>query len=950
MTLEAFGERPHARSSAWPWLLGVLVALLVFAGFQAYISTLAKYRASAELIIEPTPGSVALPSVADITHTFRESALSPAAIQEIGASNTAPPETRQSLEPRLSIQPHGDYSFSFFLVDPHGERARDVCNALSGYVARHVLVLLAPKAAESPAEAERRKRAADLAAFLQEHPEVATSPAPNSDEQAARAARQASLRAERDQLKARISQLAGPPSDASDNPFDAQSANPEVQRLSRRLDEIQSLLSEKKRPAAPTVAPVPPKVDPAVEREWLRLLAATAQTPAPEAAPSAAPFTVKLASATVRKEPLTPQQRMLSLVGLATALLCGVGAGFGSTLKRGRPSGAADLESSYRASEHPAPLSPGSNPPGASEPAIRGGDQPWGTGTLVMTDESFRAAGNDAPARVLGADSNPPPNGDDTAAPRRTSSNPPADNAAHPAPATTSSNPPPDARRPPTTPSPVIRVEAGQEQQAPRLSPDLATTELQAAAPAPRQAATVLAPTPAPATSPFAPVPIIPAPIRTPSAPAPAPATEARSEVRSPVPPAPAPEVRPATRSPVPPTQEVAVATIVSGPTPPYGRSTSPAPGALAATLPHRDSKPTVPPPPPDFGQQQARNATSAGPAPHPTISGPFSPTPSERGSERTEPRSPRRRPGRTTQMLGSPIPPTIQGENPSPPPVRTTRPPLSPRGTTSYSYVSSQPPPRLPEGRHPVTPPYFSEYASPPPQGQTPRYPEASPTKDPSAPTDAQRPRIHAHRVHLGWSPDPAVHPEDRRALCQPLFSLAVEGSIVIGVTGVPECRTHKSRIAAELALALAETRTARVLLMEADFHWPAVHQVMHVEMPMSAGLSQQLRRHGQDPTQPWIVLECSQTLHVLAEGVMRSPGLILSTHFEDSLRSFRSVYDFIVIDGPQSSSEVECRALDFSIDGHIIVSPEGGSPWLSQALGLFTEKRFSTVVGVKV
>jgi Mrp family chromosome partitioning ATPase len=907
-----------------PWYLGALVAVCVFGGFEAYARLApATYRTTALIIVEPTPGSsVTPPSPSTLVRLFRESALSPEAL----ASTAVPPgtaaETRRALEPRLSIEARGESTFAFSLLDSSAEHARDVCNALASYVAPRVVVLAAPTPEPTPQELERRNRAAELAAFIAAHPEIATSPAPTPppvDEQAAHETRQANLRAERDQLKARIAHLQSA-TERTDNPFSPED-NTEVQRLSRRVEEIQTLLTEKKRPSPPKVVPVPVKLAPDVEREWLRLLAAVAQAPSTPAEAAPPPFAVKLAAATLRSEPIKPNRRAIRFAGLAGALLAGFGAGLTLAFLRGRT--AVDIE---RESYPPANQTLSSRPPPArdSQPPRVGSEPPLGE--LVRDGSEPVPLGSTIPFAI----GTPPLPAGDLPPTDRSSSAPPAATSSHPPPAEGADR----ARSPVASPLPVINVESPREEVTATGTrhPEMARKEL-----TPSMAVPAI---PDPAI--FAPVPIVPMPIRTPPAPAPGPAALSASSAPAMPPASPPPPAPPASPLPAP---NVLISERLAEPQ----RSLSPSPTELTSTitLPHRDSKPTVPPPPPQDAAMLARAGEAKVPM-HATLPG-FGPTAERAG--RPGAASERKRPGRTTQMLGSPIPPTTHGDErgDSPPPPRTSRTPLPQGAVTGYSYVS-QPPPRLPDGRHPPTPPYYGQYstqASPPPE--PPRYaktplPEAPPSEPPEP-----RPRIQSFRIHTGWSPDPSVQVEDRRQLCQQLFSLAVDGSLIVGVTAVPECRAFKSRVAAELALGLAEPRTARVLLMEADFQWPAVHQMMRVEMPMSAGLSQQLRRHGQDPTKSWTMVECSPSLHVLAEGVLRSPGLILSTHFEDALRAFRSVYDFIIIDGPQTSSEVDCRALDFNIDGLVMVSPEGGSPWLSHALGLFSEKRFSTVVGMK-
>ena len=74
-----------------------------------------------------------------------------------------------------------------------------------------------------------------------------------------------------------------------------------------------------------------------------------------------------------------------------------------------------------------------------------------------------------------------------------------------------------------------------------------------------------------------------------------------------------------------------------------------------------------------------------------------------------------------------------------------------------------------------------------------------------------------------------------------------------------------------------------------------------------------------------------------------MRTPGLLLSRQFGECLSELRSYYDFIVIDGPTASLDVDSGALDAVTDGLVTVCPATGSPALARMQGLFSAKRFS-------
>ena len=202
----------------------------------------------------------------------------------------------------------------------------------------------------------------------------------------------------------------------------------------------------------------------------------------------------------------------------------------------------------------------------------------------------------------------------------------------------------------------------------------------------------------------------------------------------------------------------------------------------------------------------------------------------------------------------------------------------------------------------------------------------------------------IRVQEVPSGWRPDASLTPQTQRPLCEQLYPYAVESCFVLAVVSVPEAIASKSRVAAELALALAESLHPRILLLEGDLHRPLVQRLIGVDMPISTGFSQQLnaRTHGTGESR-WTVLGCTKSLHVLAEGMMRSPGLLLSKQFADCIKELRTYYDFIVIDGPTSSLDVDSGALNAVTDGIITVCPAKGSPALTHMQKLFAKKRFS-------
>ncbi|MEO7035165.1 MAG: hypothetical protein ABI548_14705 [Polyangiaceae bacterium] len=279
----------------------------------------------------------------------------------------------------------------------------------------------------------------------------------------------------------------------------------------------------------------------------------------------------------------------------------------------------------------------------------------------------------------------------------------------------------------------------------------------------------------------------------------------------------------------------------------------------------------------------------------------------------------------KVTQPLGSFIAEAMWNDRRSSEPPRSY--PPEPAPESRYSYVSSVPgAPNAPPPQRPTPLPARGANPSPPPAAQP------------------QKQVIHAQPSPQGWHPDPKLTPDAQRPLSEQLYAYAVENCFVLAVVGVPESTSHKSRVAAELALSLASSGHPRILLLEGDLHRPLVQRLMRVNMPLTAGFSQQLNERTHESHDVlWTVVSCSKSLDVLAEGMMRSPGLVLSRQFAQCLTDLRSYYDFIVIDGPTASLEVDSGALDAVADGLVTVCPPNGSPALAHISALFTKKRFS-------
>ncbi len=307
--------------------------------------------------------------------------------------------------------------------------------------------------------------------------------------------------------------------------------------------------------------------------------------------------------------------------------------------------------------------------------------------------------------------------------------------------------------------------------------------------------------------------------------------------------------------------------------------------------------------------------AVEAGPAPAEEAEA------SERDSRQRQAYTPPKR--NITRRLGSPIWVTDAPGGRS----------SSSSNSTRYSYVSSRPP---------------APDAGAEPGPSIPPAPKvidtmAEDVTEPAKGGPMLRGALERHPVSAGWQVNPQLSQETCKAVCDALLMRAVDGCQVVGITSIAAFGREKSRAAACIATGLGLRSEPHVLLVEGDFQAPKVHRNLRVDMPMATGFSQQLQRRGAaHADQPWHVVNCLSHLDVLAEGIIRSPGAILSAHFERCIHDLRNRYDIILIDGPPTSNNAEGRAFADVVDGVVVCTPASAPELPGLATTLFQSKRF--------
>jgi Mrp family chromosome partitioning ATPase len=199
------------------------------------------------------------------------------------------------------------------------------------------------------------------------------------------------------------------------------------------------------------------------------------------------------------------------------------------------------------------------------------------------------------------------------------------------------------------------------------------------------------------------------------------------------------------------------------------------------------------------------------------------------------------------------------------------------------------------------------------------------------AAPLPAPLPAAAAlrfHEVPPGWSPNLEADTPALTALRDAVLKEASSRRLTIAVTG--SAASNRATIAASLALSLAQNGT-RVLLVEADFDQPALHEALAVSAPPGAGFSQQLRgRRPGGQAASWVVVRCSTNLQALVEGRMRSPGILTSGAFDTAVQELRGQYHVVILHAPTLARPADLRPL--SGLSHAVVVVNSGQPPLIQ------------------
>lgn len=175
-------------------------------------------------------------------------------------------------------------------------------------------------------------------------------------------------------------------------------------------------------------------------------------------------------------------------------------------------------------------------------------------------------------------------------------------------------------------------------------------------------------------------------------------------------------------------------------------------------------------------------------------------------------------------------------------------------------------------------------------------------------------------------WSKDTLPLRDNATELAAKLLQFHQGSCSVIGVTGPDGSRKSKATTAAHLAYKLSRLSALRVLLLEGDFLAPYINRAMDLTMPIGVSASRQMDGAGQEQDDSRVhVVGCLTNLHVLAEGVIRSPGALLSPRTQSFLARVRKTYDLVILAGPSVDQHPDYGAFERLVDGLVYVVPEG-------------------------
>ena len=183
----------------------------------------------------------------------------------------------------------------------------------------------------------------------------------------------------------------------------------------------------------------------------------------------------------------------------------------------------------------------------------------------------------------------------------------------------------------------------------------------------------------------------------------------------------------------------------------------------------------------------------------------------------------------------------------------------------------------------------------------------------------------------------------EEYRRLATTLHLLQAQKGTKTLIVSSALPRDGKTLTSTNLALTLSESYKRRVLLLDADFRRPSVHEIFGLQNVQ--GLSDGLLG-----TNPLPVIRVTNQLTVLPAGApTASPmAMLTSERMRQFMREARERFDWVILDTPPVGLISDASLLADLVDGVLLVIGAGGTPHaaIKRAISEFGRERILGVV----
>jgi capsular exopolysaccharide synthesis family protein len=204
-------------------------------------------------------------------------------------------------------------------------------------------------------------------------------------------------------------------------------------------------------------------------------------------------------------------------------------------------------------------------------------------------------------------------------------------------------------------------------------------------------------------------------------------------------------------------------------------------------------------------------------------------------------------------------------------------------------------------------------------------RQPKTSAPLQPADPEEARKVPVSAEQIAMVTDPRGPIA-EQFRSLRNSITALNPESAPRSIVMTSALRGEGKSVAAINLAIAMAEMQGARILLLDADLHHPAIEH--YLGLPRRQGLTELLR--GQCPIDRAVRATSIPGVSVLGPGELpRNPSELLgSDRVRTTIGQLKQRFSYILIDTPEAMNISDASLLGAMADGILLVVRLGATP----------------------